>query len=67
MPELLDVIVHCEALESRLIGRTLHRIRVLNPFVPRSVAPPLDSLNGMRLRSVSRLLREDWPKRLEEW
>lgn len=47
--------MYCEAIESRLNGRTLQRVRVLNPFVLRSVEPPLEALDGMRLRSVSRL------------
>ena len=54
MPELPDVVVYIEHLERRLTGRTLQRIRLLNPFVLRSVSPPIASAEG---RNVLRLRR----------
>src|SRR2546430_13030707 len=41
MPELPDVVVYIEALERRIRGARLERVRVLSPFVLRSVDPPL--------------------------
>src|SRR5438093_1081392 len=41
MPELPDVTVYIEALERRLLGARLDGVRLLSPFVLRSVDPPL--------------------------
>ncbi len=41
MPELPDVVVYIEALERRIAGQTLQRIRLASPFLLRSVDPPL--------------------------
>jgi formamidopyrimidine-DNA glycosylase len=55
MPELPDVIVYIERLEHRLAGRALQRLRLLNPFVLRSVAPPLDAVAGRKVKGVRRM------------
>ena len=55
MPELPDVVVYVERLEDRLAGRTLQRIRLLNPFVLRSVAPPLTAAEGKKVVGLRRL------------
>ena len=55
MPELPDVIVYAEHLERLLKGKTLRKVRLASPFVLRSVAPPLASIEGRALRGVSRL------------
>ena len=55
MPELPDVIVYVERLEDRLAGRPLERIRLLNPFVLRSVAPPIASAEGRKVLRLRRL------------
>jgi len=55
MPELPDVVVYAEHLERLLKGRTLRKVRLASPFVLRSVAPPLASIEGRALRGVSRL------------
>ena len=55
MPELPDVVVYAEHLERRLKGETLRKVRLASPFVLRSVAPPLASIEGRALRGVSRL------------
>jgi len=54
MPELPDVVVYVEALQSRIGGRRLERIRLASPFLLRSVEPPLDSCAGL---TVERVLR----------
>ena len=41
MPELPDVTAYIAALEARVLGRRLERVCLGNPFVLRSVAPPL--------------------------
>ncbi|TMH89962.1 MAG: formamidopyrimidine-DNA glycosylase [Betaproteobacteria bacterium] len=55
MPELPDVTVYVERLEDRLAGRALQRLRLLNPFVLRSVAPPLDAVAGRKVKGVRRM------------
>ena len=55
MPELPDVVVYIEHLESRLAGRTLERVRLMNPFVLRSVTPPIASAEGKEVVGVSRI------------
>jgi formamidopyrimidine-DNA glycosylase len=55
VPELPDVVVYIEHLESRLAGRTLERVRLLNPFVLRSVTPPMASAEGKRVVGLRRM------------
>jgi formamidopyrimidine-DNA glycosylase len=55
MPELPDVTVYVERLEERLVGDTLERVRVLNPFVLRSVVPPLAAAEGRKALGVRRI------------
>ena len=55
MPELPDVVVYVEALAARVLGRTLETVRVLNPFVLRSVEPPIESVEGQQVRALTRL------------
>src|SRR5882672_3216678 len=55
MPELPDVTVYVERLEGRLIGQTLERIRLLNPFVLRSVTPPISAAAGKKVLRLSRI------------
>ena len=55
MPELPDVVVYIEHLESRLAGRTLERVRLVNPFVLRSVTPPMASAQGKKVVGVRRM------------
>ena len=55
MPELPDVEVYVACLAPRIAGQRIERIRLLRPFVLRSVTPPLDAANGRTVRSVERL------------
>jgi formamidopyrimidine-DNA glycosylase len=55
MPELPDVVVYIEALRSHVAGRRLERIRLLSPFVLRSVDPPIDAVQGQAVLSVHRV------------
>src|SRR3989441_12771141 len=55
MPELPDVTVYIEALERRILGATLERIRLLTPFVLRSVEPPVTAVSGLVVRNLRRL------------
>jgi len=55
MPELPDVQVYIERLQALLGGQPLERARVANPFVLRTVAPPLATLAGRRVIDVLRI------------
>ena len=55
MPELPDVTVYLEALDRRVLGRTLERIRLADMFVLRTALPPIDSLEGRRVVTLRRL------------
>ena len=55
MPELPDVETYVSCLAPRVVGRRLERIRLLRPFVLRSVTPPLDDASGRSVLSVARL------------
>jgi formamidopyrimidine-DNA glycosylase len=55
LPELPDVVAYIEALKPRIVGRPLERLRLLSPFVLRSVDPPIDSVHGHIVRGVRRI------------
>jgi formamidopyrimidine-DNA glycosylase len=55
MPELPDVVVYIEALERRILGQSLERVRIVSPFVLRSVAPPIAAAHGRRVVGLRRL------------
>ncbi len=55
MPELPDVTVYLEALDARIRGARLERIRLANPFVLRSVDPPVAEVVGRRVVGFRRL------------
>jgi formamidopyrimidine-DNA glycosylase len=55
MPELPDVELYREALDARIVGRTLARVELRNPFVLRTAVPPIQAAEGRRVRSVQRL------------
>jgi formamidopyrimidine-DNA glycosylase len=55
VPELPDVTVYLEALERRIMGATLQRVRLLTPFLLRSVDPPLSAVTGKRVIGLRRI------------
>ena len=55
MPELPDVTVYLEALERRILGARLERVRLLTPFLLRSVDPPLSAVAGTTVSGLRRL------------
>src|SRR5205085_1976184 len=55
MPELPDIVVYIECLRPRVVGQTLEKIRLFNPFLLRSVEPPIERAEGKRLRGLRRL------------
>ena len=55
MPELPDIVVYIEALEKRILGSTLERVRVASPFLLRTAVPPLSSVEGKKIVELRRL------------
>jgi formamidopyrimidine-DNA glycosylase len=55
MPELPDITVYIEALEARVVGQPLERIRIAKPFLLRSVDPPISAANGKKILGVRRM------------
>jgi formamidopyrimidine-DNA glycosylase len=55
MPELPDLTVYLDFLESHIVGHTLQRIRVSSPFVLRTADPPLKAVEGKRVLGTRRL------------
>jgi formamidopyrimidine-DNA glycosylase len=55
MPELPDIALYLHALEERIVGRRIDGIRLANPFLLRSVAPPLSMVVGCAITALHRL------------
>ena len=55
MPELPDITVYVEALEQRIVGCTLERIRIAKPFLVRSVDPPISDAEGQHVTGIQRI------------
>lgn len=55
MPELPDIVVYIEALEKRILGQTLEGVRVVSPFLLRTVSPPLSGAAGKKVLRLRRL------------
>jgi formamidopyrimidine-DNA glycosylase len=55
MPELPDVVVYLESLRPRVEGQILERIRLLSPFLLRSVEPPIREAEGKKVLGLRRL------------
>jgi len=55
MPELPDVTVYIEALESRVRGKRLGRVKLLNPFILRTAVPPISQAEGKLVTGIRRV------------
>src|SRR5262245_9092078 len=55
MPELPDVVAYIAALRPRVVGARLEAIRLLHPFVLRSVEPPITEVVGRPVVGLRRL------------
>lgn len=56
MPEFPDLTVYIDSLEARITGQILERIRVVSPFLLRTVEPPLAEAEGRIVMGVRRRL-----------
>jgi len=55
MPELPDIAAYITALEARIVGQPLQRIRVASPFLLRTAHPPLASAEGRIVKQLRRI------------
>src|SRR5262245_27167730 len=55
MPELPDVVLYIERLESRILGQPLEHVRLMNPFLLRTVDPPISDAAGKIVRGLRRI------------
>jgi len=55
VPELPDIVVYIEALEKRILDRTLERVSIVSPFLLRTAVPPLSSTEGKRVTRLRRI------------
>jgi formamidopyrimidine-DNA glycosylase len=55
MPELPDITIYMEHLESRIVGQVLEKVEIAKPFVLRTFDPPLSDMVGVTVRGVRRM------------
>jgi formamidopyrimidine-DNA glycosylase len=55
VPELPDIAAYLSALEMRIVGQPLERMRLANAFLLRTVQPPVESIEGYTVRSLRRM------------
>ncbi len=55
MPELPDITAYITALDRRIVGERLERVRIGNPFLLRTADPPVSALDDHRVRELRRI------------
>lgn len=55
MPELPDIVVYLDALQPRIVGRTLEKLRILAPSLLRTAVPPIQQAEGKQVLQLRRL------------
>ena len=55
MPELPDILVYLEHLATRILGKPIVAVEIANPFVLRSVTPPIASVVGRKVVDLRRM------------
>ena len=55
MPELPDITVYIEALRARIVGKPVTGVKIVNPFVLRTVDPPINRIVGKRVTGFRRM------------
>ena len=55
MPELPDISAYITALEARIVGQPLDRVRLSSVFLLRTADPPLASVEGRTVRALRRI------------
>jgi formamidopyrimidine-DNA glycosylase len=55
VPELPDITAYIAALEARILGRKLERVRIQSVFVLRTADPPITAVEGRTVRELRRI------------
>jgi formamidopyrimidine-DNA glycosylase len=55
MPELPDIAAYITALEPRIVGQPIERVRLASAFLLRTVQPPVANAEGRTVREVRRI------------
>jgi len=55
MPELPDIAAYITALEPRIVGQPLERVRVQSAFLLRTAQPPVTAVEGRIVRELRRI------------
>jgi formamidopyrimidine-DNA glycosylase len=55
VPEFPDITIYIEALEQRILAQVLERVLIKAPYLLRTVAPPLQSVEGKKIVALRRL------------
>jgi formamidopyrimidine-DNA glycosylase len=55
VPELPDITIYIEALEARVLGHTLERLRLASPFILRTYDPPAADVANKKVVALRRL------------
>jgi formamidopyrimidine-DNA glycosylase len=55
VPELPDIAAYITALEARVVGHPLERVRMGSPFLLRTVQPPVAEAEGKQVRELRRV------------
>ena len=55
MPELPDIAAYISALEARVVGETMEKVRIGSPFLLRTAEPPIASIEGRAVRGLRRI------------
>jgi formamidopyrimidine-DNA glycosylase len=55
VPELPDITAYIAALETRVVGQPLERVRMGSPFLLRTVQPPVAEAEGKQVRELQRV------------
>ena len=55
MPELPDISAYISALEPRIVGQPLEKVRLASAFLLRTVEPPVEAAEGRMVRELRRV------------
>jgi formamidopyrimidine-DNA glycosylase len=55
MPELPDISAYLNALQERIVGQPLKRVRLNSPFLLRTAAPPISEAAGHQVTELRRI------------
>jgi formamidopyrimidine-DNA glycosylase len=55
MPELPDISAYLNALQARIVGQPLQRVRLNSPFLLRTAAPPISEAVGHQVTELRRI------------